>query len=80
MTAEKNLYRSGGRSAGQPENVTDHEQTLDQFRPVPFYFLDTCDPADYTAEAVSEAMERMKELGYGGIVLFNKPPMGFCYS
>ena len=53
----------------------DHE--LDRFRPVPFYFLDTADPADYTQEAVFAAMKRMKELGYGGIVLFNKPPLGF---
>ena len=53
------------------------KQTLDPFRPVPFYFLDSADPADYTAEAVSEAMERMKQQGFGGIVLFNKPPLGF---
>lgn len=49
----------------------------DRFRPIPFYFLNTTDPADYTEEAVSGAMLRMKELGYGGIVLFNKPPLGF---
>ena len=53
------------------------ESELDQFRPVPFYFLDTVDPADYTEEAVFNAMRRMKDLGYGGIVLFNKPPLGF---
>lgn len=51
--------------------------TLDRFRPVPFYFLDTADPADYTPEAVFGAMKDMKKLGYGGIVLFNKPPQGF---
>lgn len=55
----------------------DYKQTLDQFRPVPFYFLDTVDPADYTEEAVFRAMQKMKDLGYGGIVLFNKPPLGF---
>ena len=53
------------------------EYELDRYRPVPFYFLNTTDPADYTPEAVFNAMTRMKELGYGGIVLFNKPPLGF---
>ena len=54
-----------------------YEDELARFRPVPFYFLDTTDPADYTDKAVFHAMERMKEFGYGGIVLFNKPPQGF---
>ncbi|MBQ9336423.1 MAG: hypothetical protein IJS14_03880 [Lentisphaeria bacterium] len=54
-----------------------YESELDRFRPVPFYFLTTTDPADYTDEAVFSAMQRMKDLGYGGIVLFNKPPLGF---
>lgn len=54
-----------------------YKQTLDSFRPIPFYFLTTTDPAYYTAEAVHEAMKRMRELGFGGIVLFNKPPLGF---
>ena len=53
------------------------ESALDRFRPVPFYFLNTTDPSDYTSEAVFSAMKRMKELGYGGIVFFNKPPQGF---
>lgn len=55
----------------------DYKTTLDPFRPVPFYFLTTTDPADYTSSAVYEAMKRMKEQGFGGIVLFNKPPHGF---
>ncbi len=50
---------------------------LNHFRPVPFYFLNTAAPEDYTTEAVNSAMNRMKALGYGGIVLFNKPPTGF---
>ena len=55
----------------------DFEHEIDRFRPIPFYFLDTADPADYTPEAVCRSMQRMKDLGYGGIVLFNKPPLGF---
>jgi len=50
---------------------------LDRFRPIPFYFLNTTDPADYTEEAVFQSMQRIKDLGFGGIVLFNKPPLGF---
>ncbi|MBQ7176995.1 MAG: hypothetical protein IJS08_06225 [Victivallales bacterium] len=50
---------------------------LDQFRPVPFYFLDTTAPEAYTSLAIQKAMQRVKALGYGGIVLFNKPPLGF---
>ena len=53
------------------------ENELDRFRPIPFYFLTSVDPADYTPEAVCCAMRRMKDFGYGGIVLFNKPPLGF---
>lgn len=53
------------------------EHELDRFRPIPFYFLTTSDPVHYTEEAVFNAMQRMKDLGYGGIVLFNKPPVGF---
>ena len=50
---------------------------LDSFRPIPFYFLNSAAPADYAPETVMRSMERMKRLGFGGIVLFNKPPSGF---
>lgn len=53
------------------------QNEFDRFRPVPFYFLNTTDRAAYTPQAVNEAMAKMKSLGYGGIVLFNKPPTGF---
>ena len=54
-----------------------YQNTLDSFRPIPFYFLNTVNPQDYTAEAVLEAMDLLKQQGFGGIVLFNKPPTGF---
>jgi hypothetical protein len=54
-----------------------YQNTLDSFRPIPFYFLNTVNPQDYTAEAVWEAMDLLKQQGFGGIVLFNKPPTGF---
>ena len=50
---------------------------LDSFRPKPFYFLTTSDPAEYTDEAVKTAMQEVKACGFGGIVFFNKPPTGF---
>ena len=54
-----------------------YKKQLDNYRPIPFYFLTTTDPAAYTDEAVFEAMQKMKDDGFGGIVLFNKPPVGF---
>ncbi len=52
-------------------------KNIDHYRPIPFYFLNTVAPEDYTREAVFEAMRKMKDDGFGGIVLFNKPPVGF---
>ena len=51
--------------------------SLDEFRPVPFYFITTQDPKDFEGSKIEEAMRRVKEAGYGGIVFFNKPPKGF---
>lgn len=47
------------------------------FRPKPFYFINTADPAALTPEACREAMARLAAQGFGGCVLFNKPPVGF---
>ena len=52
-------------------------QELESYRPIPFYFLNTTAPEYYSEEAVFSAMNKMKDFGYGGIVLFNKPPTGF---
>ena len=46
-------------------------------RPKPFYFITTNDPAALTEEAMYTALSALKEEGFGGIVLFNKPPRGF---
>lgn len=51
--------------------------TLDDFRPIPFYFLNTTVPEDLNAKSAGEGMKRLKEAGYGGCILFNKPPTGF---
>jgi len=53
------------------------QNEFDQFRPVPFYFLNTTDRDAYTPQEINKAMTKMQSLGYGGIVLFNKPPTGF---
>ncbi|MBO4345061.1 MAG: hypothetical protein J5833_04865 [Victivallales bacterium] len=47
------------------------------FKPVPFYYIDTTEPSDLSPSAAAEAMRRVREAGYGGIVFFNKPPTGF---
>jgi len=46
-------------------------------RPKPFYFITTDDPAALSYEAMYEALSALKDEGFGGIVLFNKPPHGF---
>ncbi len=51
--------------------------SLDDFRPIPFYFLNTTVPEDLNAKSADDAMSRLKDAGYGGCILFNKPPTGF---
>lgn len=46
-------------------------------RPKPFYFITTNEPADLTYEAMTASLAALREEGFGGIVLFNKPPRGF---
>jgi hypothetical protein len=47
------------------------------FRPMPFYFLTTNEETAYSREEIGKALDRLKEWGFGGCVLFNKPPTGF---
>ena len=46
-------------------------------RPKPFYFITTTDPQALSESAMHDALSALKEEGFGGIVLFNKPPRGF---
>ncbi len=55
--------------------MRNHE--LDQYRPIPFYFLNTTAPADLTQAEINQAMRNVRDSGFAGIVLFNKPPDGF---
>ncbi|MBE6368992.1 MAG: hypothetical protein E7056_02385 [Lentisphaerae bacterium] len=50
---------------------------MHNFKPIPFYFINTTDPAALSREACRKAMQDLAENGYGGCVLFNKPPTGF---
>lgn len=53
------------------------EQDLAKKRPIPFYYITTHDPEELTYEKFYEDLSDMKEKGYGGVVLFNRPPSGF---
>ena len=53
------------------------EEALNAKRPIPFYFITTHDPEELTYEKFYEDLSDMKKKGYGGIVLFNRPPEGF---
>lgn len=55
--------------------IFDHEP--DRFRPIPFYFINTADPKELTPDHCRRAMRDLAEAGFGGCVLFNKPPTGF---
>ena len=49
----------------------------EKYRPLPFYFLNQADDSLVSREAIREALGRLKSAGYGGCVVFNKPPDGF---
>ena len=46
-------------------------------RPIPFYFLTTSDEKELTYEKAYDSLKVLKDRGFGGAVLFNKPPHGF---
>lgn len=53
------------------------EKEIFEFRPKPFYFITTSDKSALTYEETKQSLTELKEGGFGGIVLFNKPPKGF---
>lgn len=53
------------------------EQELFNHRPKPFFFITTHDTSELTEPKVREKLSGLKSRGFGGIVLFNKPPHGF---
>ena len=48
-----------------------------RYRPIPFYFINTTREEELSEAAVQEAMIRLRDDGFGGALLFNKPPDGF---
>lgn len=58
-------------------NITPTEKQIDSNRPIPFYFITTTNPEELTYKAALKELTEVKNQGFGGIVLFNKPPCGF---
>lgn len=52
-------------------------KVADDFRPIPFYFINTTEPSALSRDAVFTAVDKLRASGYGGCVVFNKPPYGF---
>ena len=50
---------------------------INKYRPVPFYFINTIEPQALNHNAIFKAVEKLKDNGFGGCVVFNKPPSGF---
>ena len=48
------------------------DAALASHRPIPFYFISTTDPDDLSYNGAYQALFRLKEEGFGGIILFNK--------
>ena len=46
-------------------------------KPIPFFFITTSDEKELTYEKAYESLQIMKNRGFGGAILFNKPPTGF---
>ena len=53
------------------------ESEIYAHRPKPFFFLNTRKASEYTREKTKESLKALKECGFSGFVLFNKPPTGF---
>lgn len=56
------------------ENVV---EPISEFRPIPFYFINTVEPEALTQSSIFESMKQLKQNGFGGCIVFNKPPDGF---
>jgi hypothetical protein len=53
------------------------EVNFDKYRSIPFYFINTVKREELTLSSISASMQQIKSQGFGGIVVFNKPPDGF---
>ena len=53
------------------------EDEINRYRPKPFFYITTHDPAELTLARFLRSLAILKEQGHGGLVLFNRPPLGF---
>ncbi len=53
------------------------KEEIFKYRPKPFYFLTTEKESEYTYAKVKKSLKNLKAYGFGGYILFNKPPKGF---
>lgn len=53
------------------------ERELFRCRPCPFLFLNTAKEEDLSFDNIKKCLEDLRECGFGGFILFNKPPTGF---
>ncbi|GEM_PF-1159710 len=53
------------------------EEEIFAHRPIPFFFITTTDMKEFTEDKIREKLMGLRERGFGGIVFFNKPPIGF---
>ena len=56
------------------------EEQIFHFRPKPFFFITTNKREELTYDRLYASLKDLKETGFGGIVLFNKPQSGFNES
>lgn len=47
------------------------------YKPLPFYFINTTKPEELDAATAERRLRDLADAGFGGAVLFNKPPDGF---
>lgn len=57
--------------------MIEKKNSVDNYRPIPFYFVNTTEPSAISRSAIFESMEKLKLNGFGGCIVFNKPPDGF---
>ncbi len=50
---------------------------FDRHRPLPFYFITDAGPEATSDAGIRRSLDQLAELGFGGGVVFNKPPGGF---
>ena len=53
------------------------EKDIFPYRQKPFYFITTNKPEELTVEEFKKNLTHVKEIGFGGIMIFNKPIEGF---